>query len=135
MLEEDNEDRSSIYKEKRDLESFVFPQTVVPTYSSTYPTEKAPVVHQYQYAFQPRAEVAVRQESYKDSSITGVSPPPVAITRNLTDLSPMARSNSNRSDRSTSTYRTYSSRSTSSRSNDHTRAGSNGSQTKRWVIE
>lgn len=123
-------DDTSMYSEKKDIESFAFPSnTLVPTFASSYTPEELP----YRYD-QPNAALGPRffnkdVEPFEQPYKFTLSPPPAALTRNLTDVSPIKRSDSNGSNSS-------SLRSDSSLSHkDHSREPSNSSQTRRWVIE
>lgn len=128
----EDEGHSSMYNEKKDVENFPFPaNTVVPTFASTYTPADLPYRVEPNQARGPRffnQDAPPFEEQFQS-----ITPPPAALTRNLTDISPMKRSDSNGSDSSFSTLRSYSSSST-----DHTRNGSHSSSsshTKRWVIE
>lgn len=136
------DDGSSIYSEKKDIESFAFPSTntLVPTFASTLPHHTDELPYRYEKQQQPSATRGPRffnQDAppFEEPSAYQfkLSPPPAALTRNLTDVSPMKRSDSNGSDRTISTFRSGSTGSRHDR--DHTRDPSNTSQTKRWVIE
>lgn len=125
-----------MYDEKKDIESFAFPtNTLIPTFASTYDetpyrSEKPSAARGPRFFNQDAAPFEEPSYQYK------LSPPPAAVTRNLTDVSPMKRSDSNGSSRTISTYRSGSTASRHDR--DHTRdpsQSSHTSQTKRWVIE
>ncbi|TEB39045.1 hypothetical protein FA13DRAFT_1725010 [Coprinellus micaceus] len=132
------DDGSSMYSEKKDLESFAFPpaNTLVPTFASTYSPDELP----YRYDQKPGAARGPRFFNQDAAPFEEpgyqfrLSPPPAALTRNLTDVSPMKRSDSNGSDRTVSTYRSGSTGSRHDHSRDPSHA-SHSSQTKRWVIE
>lgn len=131
--QEDEDDRSSVYSEKKDIESFAFPSNnLVPTFASSYNHEEGPYHEKRATIAQGPRFFNKDSEPFEQPYQFALRPPPIALTRNLTDVSPIKRSESNGSYNST---RSGSSRSTSS---DHSRKpshSSHSSQTKRWVIE
>lgn len=129
----EDDDQSSIYKEKRDIESFAFPAgKLVPTFASSYSTDEHPYHSEKPSAARgPRFFNQDAQPFDQQYQFT-LAPPPAALTRNLTDVTPIKRSDSTGSDRTISTMR---STTTFSDAGDHSRNPSHSSQTKRWVIE
>jgi len=137
---DDDDDQSSIYKEKKDIESIAFPSAgrLVPTFATSYTPQEMP----YQYDQKPSAARGPRffnqdAQPFDQAYQFSLSPPPAAVTRNLTDVSPMKRSDSTGSERTISTLQSNTSFSGHGH-NDHSRNpshSSHSSHTKRWVIE
>ena len=127
MVEDDN-DTSSIWDEKKDVENFVIPSfnSPVPTFSASYKTESFYSPDPRPYQDPPRYTRGTG--SYESSPIA--SPPP-AVTRNLTDIPQVKRSDSNSSDRSHASIARHLKEPQHYRNDSQASKGSS----KRWVIE
>ncbi|EAU92654.2 hypothetical protein CC1G_01699 [Coprinopsis cinerea okayama7 len=126
------DDRSSVWNEKRDLEHYPFPsvESLVPTFSSAYGSQdhyvQGPTASQGPRFFQSNPEPY-------ETGPPGLASPPRAVTRNLNDVPQMRRSDSSGSEKSHASFV----REMQSRGSDHMRKGSQSSSqsSKRWVIE